>query len=99
MLLQLIKKPLITESTVKAASQNNTYTFIVAKTARKHQIAQAVEQLFKVKVEKVRTVATPLKRKKTGKRRLGTVSALGKKAMVSVKSGQTIDLFEIEGKA
>jgi len=99
MVVQVIKKPIITERSVSAASKDNTYTFLVARTARKKQIAEAIAELFKVEVEKVRTVTVPIKRKKTGKRRMMITKALSKKALVTLKTGQTIDLFDIGGQA
>jgi len=98
MSIQIIKKPIITERSVALAKSDNTYTFLVTKTAKKNQIAQAVAKLFKVEVQKVRTVTVPFKIKKSGKKRLLTTKAAGKKAMVSVKAGQTIDLFDFGGK-
>lgn len=99
MSLSLVKKPLITERSVTAAQKENTYTFLVAKDARKKQIAQAISELFAVNVAKVRTVATPIKKRRSGKRRMAIQKASGKKAMVTLKQGQSIDLFDIGGKS
>lgn len=99
MSLSLVKKPLITERSVAAAQKDNTYTFLVAKDARKKQIAQAIDELFGVNVVKVRTVATPVKTSRSGKRRLAVQKASGKKAMITLKQGQSIDLFDIGEKS
>ena len=52
----IIKKPLVTEKTSVAMQDDNTYTFIVDRLANKVQIRQAVEELFNVKVQSVRTL-------------------------------------------
>jgi len=53
--LQIIKKPLITEKNTAHLSRN-VYAFEVADTANKNQIAKAVETAFKVKVIEVNTI-------------------------------------------
>lgn len=91
----IVKKPVITEKTLKLANSQNVYTFEVAKTANKNQIKEAVEKIFEVKVLAVNTVMRSKKIKKTGRRRLQVTMPKTKKAMVTVKKGQTIKLFDI----
>ena len=93
----IIKQPVITEKSMLLANTANIYTFEVTKEASKPQITEAIEILFNVKVLSVHTVRRPKVVKATGKRRLKTVGAITKKALVTLKKGQTIDLFDIGG--
>lgn len=88
-LLQIIKRPLITEKTVHLQNANNVYTFKVDPAANKVQIKDAVEKLFKVKVAAVRTTNLPGKRVRRGKF-VGATSPW-KKAYVTVAAGQKIE--------
>jgi large subunit ribosomal protein L23 len=87
----IIIRPIITEKSMKLMNDNNKYTFQVAKTANKVEIAKAVEDLFKVDVTSVNTINTKSKPKRVGRYEGKTQSI--KKAIVTVKAGQTIDLF------
>ena len=87
---EVIIRPIISEHSYDMMS-DNTYTFEVAKTANKVEIAQAIEAIFDVKVAKVNTLNVKAKPKrvryKVGKTRTW------KKAMVTLKEGDTIELF------
>jgi large subunit ribosomal protein L23 len=88
----VIKGPMITEKLDQAREKYRQYSFIVDKKATKHDVAQAVEQLFKVTVEAVRTNIIRGKVKRIGK-------SMGKrpnfkKAIVTLKEGDRIELFE-----
>mgnify|MGYP004443202879 CR=1 FL=1 len=72
-------------------AEENKYTFEVAKGTNKIEIRQAVEAIWKVKVEAVNTVNVKPKTKRVG-RYTGKTSAVHK-AIVKVQDGQTIDLF------
>ena len=87
--LNLIKKPVITEkSTVNA--QFNKYIFEVTKDANKSQIKATIEDIYKVKVEKLNSVI--VKRKpKVFKGQRGTRSEQ-KRIIVTLKEGNTIDV-------
>lgn len=91
----VLKRPIITESSM-AAARNGSFTFEVSKSASKGRVKQAVEEQFGVEVVGVRTMNMVGKRLRTGKRRQKTVRADGKKAIVTLKKGQKIDLFEVE---
>jgi large subunit ribosomal protein L23 len=52
---QVVLRPLVTEKGMHRSSRDNQYAFEVNRLADKHTIKQAVEELFHVKVEKVRT--------------------------------------------
>ncbi|PIU83602.1 MAG: 50S ribosomal protein L23 [Elusimicrobia bacterium CG06_land_8_20_14_3_00_38_11] len=88
----IIKKPVITEKATKLKEKENKYQFIVAKTAAKGQIKEAIEQLFKVDVEKIRTAVLPGKLRKQGAH--AGYRADFKKAIVNIKKGQTIKIVE-----
>lgn len=92
----LLFKPLITEKTM-AAQKINTFTFSVDPRATKNQIKTAVEQQFKVHVTGIRTVTISGIVKRTGRKRLPTRTSAFKKAFVTLKSGESIDLFEAKG--
>ncbi len=70
------------------------FTFKVSKKARKEQIKKAVEQKFKVNVLRVAVINVKGKLKRTGKKRMETQTKGYKKAIVKLKPGQKIDLFE-----
>ena len=61
----IIRRPLITEKSL-AGVQNKVYTFEVALDANKHEIKQAVEEIFKVKVDAVNTMNVRGKEKRMG---------------------------------
>ena len=60
----IIKHPLTTESAMKSIEDRNTLVFIVDLRANKHQIRQAIKQLYNISVQKVNTLVTPLATKK-----------------------------------
>ncbi len=88
----VIKGPLITEKLDKAREKFRHYAFLVDQKANKHDVARAVESLFKVSVEAVRTNIVRGKIKRVGKS-IGQRSNF-KKAIVTLKEGEKIDLFE-----
>jgi large subunit ribosomal protein L23 len=88
----VIKGPLITEKLDQAREKLRQYSFLVDKTANKHDVANAVTQLFKVTVESVRTLIVRGKTKRVGKS-MGKRSNF-KKAIVTLKEGDKIELFE-----
>lgn len=91
-LTDVIKGPLITEKLDKAREAYRQYSFLVAKDATKHDVQRAVESHFKVNVEGVRTIIMRGKIKRIGKN-IGKRPNF-KKAIVTLKEGQKIDLFE-----
>ena len=86
----IIVRPLITEKTMKMQADNNKVTFEVARHANKTQVRMAVEEIFKVKVEKVNIVNVRPRTKRVGKYE-GTTSAV-RKAIVKLAEGQKIEL-------
>ena len=87
----ILIKPIITEKTM-ALMEERKYTFRVPLAATKVEIRQAVEQIFKVKVQAVNTMRYEGKMKRLG-RTQGRRSDW-KKAVVTLKPGETIELFE-----
>ena len=89
---EVIKGPLITEKLDQAREKFRQYSFIVDRKATKHDVRLAVTQLFKVTVEGVRTTIVRGKIKRVGKS-VGKRSNF-KKAIVTLKEGDKIELFE-----
>jgi len=87
-----IVRPLLTERSTIMKDKNNQYVFEVALDADKGRIARAVGALFKVKVEKVRTMIVPGKLRRYG--RNSGVRPDWKKAIVKIQQGQKIELAE-----
>ena len=87
----IIIRPIITEKTMKYMDADNKVTFEVAKGANKVLVAQAVESIFGVDVEKVNIVNVKTKTKRMG-RYVGKTKAI-RKAYVKIKAGQDINLF------
>lgn len=89
----IIKKPHVTEKTSLGSDTSNTVAIVVDRDANKIEIKQAVESLFKVKVDDVRTVNVAGKVKRVGKN-FGKRSNW-KKAYVTLQKGQSIDFYEV----
>lgn len=88
----IIRAPLITEKASHVGNGGNTVVFEVQKDATKDEIKLAVERIFDKKVETVRTANILGKVKKRG-RTEGRTAAY-KKAYVTLKQGQTIEVIE-----
>jgi len=90
-LYEVLRRPLITEKTTIMQAEGK-YAFEVAREANKPQIKQAVEKAFKVEVTKVNVVNMRGKRRTLGRRVLPAHP--WKKAIVTLKPGNTIEFFE-----
>jgi len=90
-LYQVLHRPVITEKNTILQAQGK-YAFEVAGEASKHQIKQAVEKAFKVKVTEVNVMTVPGKRRVVGRQRVMTRP--WKKAIVTLQPGDKIELFE-----
>ena len=88
---KIIKKALITEKATRLR-ETNCYVFIVDPRANRHQIKEAVEKLFNVQVTKVRTTNYQGKLRRLG--RSSGYTPKFKKAMVTIKEGQIIEIVE-----
>ncbi len=90
-LYEVLRRPLITEKNTVLQAQNK-YAFEVAREANKHQIKEAVEKAFNVKVTAVNVMIVPGDRQRMGRRQVSTPS--WRKAVVTVKPGDKIGFFE-----
>jgi large subunit ribosomal protein L23 len=95
----VIVKPVITEKSTKQIEAGNVYTFLVARDANKDEICHAVEKLWDVRVEDVRTVNYRGKEKRAqmgrmaGSRNVGRKNSF-KKAFVRLAEGNAIEFYE-----
>jgi large subunit ribosomal protein L23 len=91
---QVLVGPHVSEKAAIIAEQSNQYVFKVAVDATKAEIKKSVEQLFKVKVNAVRTlkVKGKVKRNKFG----FSTKPTWKKAYVRLEQGQDIDFAVVE---
>jgi large subunit ribosomal protein L23 len=89
---KILEKPLVTEKSMESLQDSNRVSFKVMRTANKIQVRQAVERIFEVTVESVNMVTVRGKKKKFG-RNIGQ-SKDWKKAIVKLKEGDKIELFE-----
>ena len=89
----VIVEPVITEKTMSLMQEQNKVTVRVSKTANRADVKKAFEKIFGVKVTGVNIVNVPAKETTRGGRYKGTISGF-KKAVVTVKEGQAIDLFK-----
>ena len=87
----VILAPVVSEKSTRVAEKGNQAVFKVLKDARKPEIKAAVEKMFKVKVEDVRTLNVKGKKKRFG--RFEGVRSDWKKAYVTLAEGQEIDFL------
>ena len=87
----VIIRPLVTEQGMHFANVKSAYSFQVNKKANKAQIKNAIEKIYNVQVDKVRTANRPGKFRRKG-RNVGQ-TASWKKAVVFLKPDYHIDLF------
>ena len=90
-LYEVLHRPLITEKNSALQAQGK-YAFEVAGEANKEQIKQAVEKAFNVNVTQVNVMTVPGKRRRMRGRQV--MSPSWKKALVTLKPGDKIELFE-----
>lgn len=88
---EIIIKPVVTEKSVDLM-QENKYCFKVAKDANRIEIKNAIEEIFKVTVVNVNTVNVHGKMKRMG--RTQGMTASWKKAVVTLREGDSIEVFE-----
>jgi large subunit ribosomal protein L23 len=91
-LAQVLIAPIVSEKATAVSERNNQVLFKVLRSATKPEIKAAVEQMLKVEVESVQTVNQKGKVKRFG-RSLGRRDHV-KKAYVSLKAGQELNLVE-----
>lgn len=90
----ILIKPVLSEKATRMTEGQNHVAFKVHPKANKKQIRAAVETVYKVTVTKVWTLVMPGKTKRKGSS-IGRTPSV-KKAIVSLKSGDTIDFYRAE---
>jgi len=88
---EVIVRPVVTEESMEEVERGR-YVFAVHPRATKTDIREAVEKLFKVRVEKVNTLWVKGKKRRRG--RTEGMTSSWKKAVVKVAPGQKIEFFE-----
>ena len=89
---EIVLRPLVTEKSTEQLEREGAYAFVVSVDANKVEIAKAIETFFNVKVRDVRTMQYRGKERRLGRyvgRRAGW-----KKAVVKLRDGDTIEIFE-----
>jgi len=89
---QVLKRPIITEKSGYQSDNLNRYTFEVDVRANKHLVKQAVQQAFNVDVVAVNVIRVRGKQRRWGK--IVGRTKDWKKAIVTLRPGQTIQFFE-----
>ena len=90
----VIVRPLLTEKTMREVEKGK-YTFAVNIGADKTMIKKIVEDKFGVNVTGVTTTTTKGRTKRVGQRRVEIVESAWKKATLTLKKGQKIDIFTL----
>jgi large subunit ribosomal protein L23 len=93
--MSVLKKPVVTEKYLELAKKRNQYGFICTKKATKDEIKAEVEKVYEVEVVRVNTMIYPGKSKSrfTKKGFVEGRTIAYKKAVVTLKEGQTIDFY------
>ena len=96
----VIVRPVVTEKSARDIDERNVYTFIVDNGANKVEIGQAVEKIWDVKVESVRTMRYAGKARRAFLCRMSRERSIGrrpsyKKAMVTLAEGDHIEFYEV----
>ncbi len=93
--MAILIRPVITEKATADSEDNNRFAFVVDRKANKIEIKNAVEEVYGVNVEKVRTMIIPGKKKARYTKSGFTSGSTGtyKKAIIDVVDGETIDLY------
>ncbi|NNC74375.1 MAG: 50S ribosomal protein L23 [Acidimicrobiia bacterium] len=89
----VVLRPVVSEKSYDLIQDENTYTFVVHPTANKTEIKQAIQKIFDVQVDSVRTINRRGKLKRQGwvtGRRPNV-----KRALIKLREGNTIDIFEV----
>ena len=91
----VLRRPLVTEKSSYQSGKLNQYSFIVAESATRKQVKDAIETLYDVKVISVNIMNTPAKRgRRLRSRRLLVRKPGHKKAIITLADGQTLQIFE-----
>ena len=88
---QIIIRPVLTEKSAGLEAENNQYTFEVHRQANKIEIGKAIEIVFGVRVDKVRTMVVRGDLRRVG--RFTGKTRQWKKAVVTLHPGDSIDFY------
>src|SRR5436190_23556042 len=94
--MSVLRKPIITEKMTIAGDKRGQYGFIVDNGANKIAIKNAVEKMYGVTVERVNTLHQSEKKRSRNTKTGGTTTGIKgglKKAIVTLKKGETIDFY------
>ncbi|MBI2932829.1 MAG: 50S ribosomal protein L23 [Planctomycetes bacterium] len=89
---EILRKPVVTEKSM-ARQQKGTYTFIVSMEATKTDVRRAVEKMYNVKVDLVRTLLVKGKLKRMKNMLMEGRRKDWKKAYVTLKEGYRLDII------
>ncbi len=91
----VLRRPLVTEKSSYQSGKLNQYSFVVADTATRIQVKDAIETLYDVNVVRVNIINVPAKRGRRLRSRRLLVRKVGyKKALITLAQGQTLEIFE-----
>lgn len=90
---QVLLRPVVSEKSY-ALNENGAYVFVVAPDSTRIEIRRAVEQTFGVRVSKVNTLNRKGKSRRNRRTNVVGQRASTKRAIVTLKPGDRIDLFE-----
>ncbi len=92
---EVLRRPLVTEKSSYQSGKLNQYSFIVAGTATRKQVKDAIETIYDVDVVRVNIINAPAKRgRRLRSRRLLVRKSAYKKAVVTLATGQSLQIFE-----
>jgi large subunit ribosomal protein L23 len=93
--MEILKKPLLTEKVAQLTEKLNRYAFIVDPRANKIQIKTAIEAMYGINIVAVNTMryVGKLKSRNTKAGLVQGRSATVKKAIITLKDGETIDFY------
>ena len=92
-LRNIIRKPVITEKTMELREKYNQYVFKVPLSVNKLRIKEAIEKVFEVSVENVRTIKMHGKIKRRPSQRKGGKRPDWKKAIITLAEGDSIAIY------
>ena len=91
----ILRRPLVTEKSSYQSGTLNQFSFIVADSATRTQVKDAIETLYDVNVDRVNIINVPAKRaRRLRSRRLSIRKQGFKKAIVTLADGETLPIFE-----
>jgi large subunit ribosomal protein L23 len=91
----VLRRPLVTEKSSYQSGKLNQYSFVVANTATRKQVKDAIETLYDVSVVRVNVINVPAKRGRRLRSRQLLIRKSGyKKAIITLAAGQTLQIFE-----